>query len=67
VRWSVLFSQGFRRWRQMGKFFDLSTELAFRKHRMNDGDAIHQNISARDIAQLRGKIDRLKMEMLGVR
>lgn len=66
VRWSVLFSQGLRRWRQMGKFFDLATELAFRKHRMNDGDPIHQTISARDVAQLRGKIDKLKMEMLGV-
>jgi protease PrsW len=64
VRWSVLFSSGFRRWRQMGKFFDLATELAFRKHRMYDGDTIHQAISIRDVMRLRGEIDRLKMVML---
>jgi RsiW-degrading membrane proteinase PrsW (M82 family) len=64
VRWSVLFSSGFRRWQQMGKFFDLATELAFRKHRMYDGDHINQNISARDVMRLRGEIDNLKMKML---
>jgi hypothetical protein len=64
VRWSVLFTSGFRRWKQMGRFFDLATELAFRKHRMYDGDPIHQNISARDVMRLRGEIDRLKMAML---
>lgn len=64
VRWSVLFSSGFRRWRQIGKFFDLATELAFRKHRMNDGDIIQRNLSARDIARLRGEIDTLKMAMV---
>lgn len=65
TRWSVLFSSGFGRWRQLGKFFDLSTELAFRKHRMLDGDPIHQNRSARDIAKLRGDIDALKMRIIG--
>ncbi len=64
TRWTVLFSCGFRRWRQLGKFFDLSTELAFRKHRMADGDSIHQNISAHDIARLRQDIDALKMKII---
>ncbi|HEX8220985.1 MAG TPA: PrsW family intramembrane metalloprotease [Chloroflexia bacterium] len=64
ARWTVLFSLGFRRWRQIGKFFDLATELAFRKHRMADGDPIHQNMSARDIARLRQDIDALKMQII---
>lgn len=64
LRWSVLFSSGVKRWRQLGTFFDLSTELAFRKHRMLDGDPIHQNISAREISQLRQKIDTLKAAIL---
>jgi RsiW-degrading membrane proteinase PrsW (M82 family) len=64
VRWSVLFSRGFKRWKQMGRFFDLATELAFRKHRMNDGDLVHQTISARDVARLRGQIDHLKTQMI---
>ena len=64
TRWTVLFSAGLRRWRQLGKFFDLSTELAFRKHRMNEGDPIHQTISARDVARLRTQIDDLKAAIL---
>ncbi|MEA2573907.1 MAG: protease PrsW [Chloroflexia bacterium] len=64
ARWTVLFSLGFQRWRQLGKFFDLATELAFRKHRMSDGDPIQQNLSARDIARLRQDIDTLKMRII---
>ncbi len=64
ARWTVLFSLGFKRWRQLGRFFDLATELAFRKHRMSDGDPIHQNISARDIVRLRQDIDALKMQII---
>lgn len=64
LRWSVLFSSGFRRWRQLGKFFDLATELAFRKHRMNDGDPIDRDLCARDIAKLRGEIDTLKTAII---
>jgi RsiW-degrading membrane proteinase PrsW (M82 family) len=64
ARWAVLFTRGWRPWRQLGKFFDLATELAFRKHRMHDGDLIHQNISARDIAKLRAEIDSLKSAIL---
>ncbi len=64
LRWSVLFSLGVRRWRQLGRFFDLATELAFRKHRMYEGDQIQQNISARDIAQLRQRIDEVKVAIL---
>ncbi|MDQ3931085.1 MAG: PrsW family intramembrane metalloprotease [Chloroflexota bacterium] len=64
ARWTVLFSLGFKRWRQLGKFFDLATELAFRKHRMAEGDPIHQNISARDIARLRQDIDALKLRII---
>ena len=66
ARWSVLFSDGFRRWRQTGRFFDLATELAFRKHRMHDGDVIHQAICAREIAHLRQEIDNLKLAMASV-
>lgn len=64
MRWTVLFASGFRRWAQIGRFFDLATELAFRKHRMTGGDPIHQQISARDIARLRNEIDTLKMAII---
>jgi RsiW-degrading membrane proteinase PrsW (M82 family) len=64
MRWSVLFSAGVRRWWQLGKFFDLTTELAFRKHRMNDGTQHQQDLNARDIARLRSDIDNLKMAIL---
>ena len=64
ARWAVLLTRGWRPWRQLGKFFDLATELAFRKHRMQDGDLIHQNISARDVAKLRSEIDSLKSAIL---
>jgi hypothetical protein len=64
LRWSVLFSAGLRRWRQLGRFFDLATELAFRKHRMHDGDPIHRNISAREVEQLRRRIDEQKAAIL---
>jgi RsiW-degrading membrane proteinase PrsW (M82 family) len=65
MRWSVLFSAGVRRWWQLGKFFDLTTELAFRKHRINDGNPHQQDLNARDIARLRSDIDNLKMAILG--
>ncbi|MEO6458041.1 MAG: PrsW family intramembrane metalloprotease [Chloroflexia bacterium] len=64
ARWKTLTSWGFKRWRQTGRFFDLATELAFRKHRMHDGDPIHQNISARDIARIRQEIDTLRSVIL---
>ena len=64
ARWKVLFSSGFVRWRQVGRFFDLATELAFRKHRMDDGDPIQRTLSARDVARLRGEIDRLRARMV---
>lgn len=64
IRWAVLFSSGFRRWRQLGKFFDLSTELAFRKHHLSDGDARQQSFYSRDVARLRQDIDALKMRIV---
>jgi hypothetical protein len=64
TRWSVLFSSGVRPWRQLGKFFDLNTELAFRKHRLNDGNAHQQDLNAREIARLRAAIDTLKQSIL---
>lgn len=67
ARWKALSAWGFKRWRQTGKFFDLATELAFRKHRMFDGDPIHQNISARDIARIRQEIDTLRTSILSAR
>lgn len=66
ARWRTLTSRGFKRWRQTGRFFDLATELAFRKHRMLDGDPIHQNISARDIARIRREIDALRSVILAL-
>jgi RsiW-degrading membrane proteinase PrsW (M82 family) len=64
TRWSVLFSAGVRRWRQLGRFFDLATELAFRKHRAADGTPHQQELNAGDIARLRRDIDNLKMAIL---
>jgi RsiW-degrading membrane proteinase PrsW (M82 family) len=64
TRWSVLFSAGVRRWRQLGKFFDLTTELAFRKHRAATGSPHQQALNAGDIARLRRDIDNLKMAIL---
>jgi hypothetical protein len=64
ARWKALNSWGFKRWRQTGRFFDLATELAFRKHRMHDGDPIHRNISACDVARIRQEIDTLRLAIL---
>jgi RsiW-degrading membrane proteinase PrsW (M82 family) len=64
ARWDALFSQGFKRWRQLGRFFDLATNLAFRKHRMNDGTPQRQAACAHDVARLRVEIDRLKMAII---
>ena len=63
-RWSArrtaLFKSGYKRWRRLGEFFDLATELAFRKHRMAMGDARHQERCARDIANFRSRIDAMR-------
>lgn len=65
VRWAVLFSSGFRRWRQLGNFFDLATELAFRKHHLLEGvDPVDQSVSVKDIARLRQEIDNLKRSII---
>jgi RsiW-degrading membrane proteinase PrsW (M82 family) len=64
ARWNALFSSGFKRWRQLGRFFDLATNLAFRKHRMYNVTAQHQTDCAHDIARLRLEIDKLKMAMI---
>jgi RsiW-degrading membrane proteinase PrsW (M82 family) len=64
ARWASLSASGFRRWRQIGRFFDLATELAFRKHRMYDGTPQRQAICATDVARLRGEIDMLKSVMV---
>ncbi len=53
-------SQASRSWRQLGRLFDLATELAFRKHRMAEGDARHQELCARDIASFRKQIDAMR-------
>lgn len=60
ARWSTLFKSGFEKWRSLGDFFDLATELALRKHRMADGDARHQELCARDIADFRKRIDAMR-------
>ena len=60
ARWTTLFTAGFEKWREMGEFFDLATNLAFRKHRMADGDARYQELCARDIADFRRQIDAMR-------
>jgi protease PrsW len=60
ARWSALTSSGFKRWRHLGKFFDLATELAFRKHRMHDGSPRYQATLVSDVARLRGEIDQMR-------
>ncbi len=69
MRWSArrtaLFSSGLRRWRQLGKFFDLATELAFSKRRMGAGGPERQAVCAQDVARLRSEIDRLRTAIVG--
>jgi RsiW-degrading membrane proteinase PrsW (M82 family) len=60
ARWTALSRSGFESWRQLGRLFDLATELAFRKHRMAEGDARHQELCARDIASFRKQIDAMR-------
>lgn len=67
ARWRALFSGGLGKWRRLGRFFDLSTELAFRKHRRAEGRLHHQEANARVIDRLRWEIDYHKGQMLGAR
>ena len=60
ARWSELFRGGFDRWREMGALFDLATELAFRKHRMTQGDARYKEQCVVDIADYRRQIDAMR-------
>jgi len=62
ARWNALFHSGFEQWRRLGRFFDLATELAFRKHRMSDGDSHYRELCARDIASYRQQIDAMRGE-----
>ena len=57
TRWSALGKGGYKRWRQLGRFFDLATNLAFRKHRRTEGNPSHQERNAREIERLRWQID----------
>jgi protease PrsW len=65
ARWSALMRGGFGRWRKLGRFFDLATELAFRKHRRTEGRPHHQATNAEVINRLRWEIDYHKWLMLG--
>jgi RsiW-degrading membrane proteinase PrsW (M82 family) len=67
ARWRALFSGGFGKWRRLGRFFDLVTELAFRKHRRYEGKPHHQEANARVIDRLRWEIDYHKWLVAGSR
>lgn len=60
ARWHALFHSGFEQWRRLGRFFDLATELAFRKHRMAEGDTRYRELCANDIASFRQQIDAMR-------
>lgn len=61
ARWEALMGQSWQRWRQLGRFFHLTTELAFKKYQLHTaGDG--EDTSA-TIAQLRSQIVALRGEM----
>ncbi len=60
ARWHTLFTAGFEKWRELGEFMDLATNLAFRKHRMSEGNARYQELCASDIADFRKQIDAMR-------
>ena len=67
ARWSALFTGGFGKWRQLGRFLDLATELAFRKHRRAEGKPHHIETNAREIEKLRWQLDYHKWAVGGSR
>lgn len=61
TRWRALTQEGWQRWRQWGRFFNLVTELAFKKHQLQ---AVGEGIpTVRLIDRLRRQIGELRAEM----
>lgn len=61
VRWGALLGQSWQRWRQLGRLFQLATELAFKKYQLRtagDGEDTRA-----EIARLRNQIVTLRDEM----
>ena len=61
ARWEALLGQSWQRWRQLGRLFQLATELAFKKYQLRvagDGEDTRA-----DIARLRNQIVALRAEM----
>jgi RsiW-degrading membrane proteinase PrsW (M82 family) len=54
ARWSVLFTGDFRRWWELGRFYQLATELAFSKHRL--AQFPHESDTRARIGRLRGQV-----------
>jgi RsiW-degrading membrane proteinase PrsW (M82 family) len=61
TRWRALTQEGWRRWRQWGRFFGLVTELAFKKHQLQ---AVGEGVqTVQLIEQLRQQIRDLRVQM----
>ena len=61
TRWRALTQEGWQRWRQWGRFFNLVTELAFKKHQLQAVGEGAQTVQL--IEQLRQQIRDLRIQM----
>ncbi len=61
ARWGVLFTGDFRRWWELGRFYQLATELAFSKHRL--ARFPHEQDTQVRIVRLRGQVAELARRM----
>lgn len=61
ARWSVLFTGDFRRWWELGRFYQQATELAFNKHRLTRFP--HEQDTQAHIVQLRGQVVELAQRL----
>jgi RsiW-degrading membrane proteinase PrsW (M82 family) len=61
TRWRALTQEGWQRWRQWGRFFNLVTELAFKKHQLQTAGEGAQTVQL--IERLRQQIESLRVQM----
>ena len=61
TRWRALTQEGWQRWRQWGRFFNLVTELAFKKHQLQAVGEGTQTVQLID--RLRQQIESLRVQM----
>ena len=61
TRWRALTQEGWQRWRQWGRFFNLVTELAFKKHQLQAVSEGAQTVQL--IERLRQQIRDLRIQM----